>query len=256
MPENGTDHTNSLTEKTIEERMISFIIPIYNAEAYLRACVQSVLAQTVSDMEVLLIDDGSTDHSWLLAQEMASRDARVHAYRQVHAGQSVARNYGLGLSQGEFIAFLDADDALEPDWSERHLAAMDGVDYVQSGYKRILQDVVQCRKLPLHRYQFISPCMRLYRKTAIRHLSFKEGYIYEDVLFSVDLWLSGARSRLIRNTGYLYTLNPEGTTSRPHPEAQRKVFQVLREKAQAASLKNKLIIWYTIIRLHIHFILQ
>lgn len=236
--------------------MISFIVPIYNAEKYLNACVQSLLAQTVPEIEIILMDDGSTDGSGALAREWAKKDARVHAFRQIHAGQSAARNNGMSHARGEFIAFVDADDRIEPDWCARHLAAIDGVDYVQSGYKRILQDVVQCRKLPLHRYQFISPCMRLYRKTAIRHLSFKEGYIYEDVLFSVDLWLSGARSRLIRNTGYLYTLNPEGTTSRPHPEAQRKVFQVLREKAQAASLKNKLIIWYTIIRLHIHFILQ
>ena len=123
------------------------------------------------------------------------------------------------------------------------------VDYVQSGYTR---NGVQ--KTPSSVHQFTSPCMRLYRREAIAQLRFPEGMIYEDVLWSVDLWLSGATCRIIRYDGYHYTTNPESTTSRPHPEDQKILFCALRERYKNATLRGKLIIAYTICRLKIHFL--
>ena len=177
--------------------MISIIVPIYNAEHYLTACVESLLAQTYPDIEVALVDDSSTDGSLAIARAFAEQDQRVTVLQQPHAGQSVARNLGLTKTHGEYIAFVDADDRLEPDWCARHIAAIDGVDYVQSGYKRLHA------KTPRHPYQFTSPCMRLYRRETIAHLQFAPGFIYEDVLFSADLWLSNARCRRIDCTGHL-----------------------------------------------------
>ena len=248
--------------------MISIIVPIYNAEEYLKACIESLIGQTEKDLQFILVNDGSTDNSLIIAQSYAKQDSRIEVYSQPNAGQSAARNNGLKHAKGEYIAFVDADDALEPDWCERHLAAIDGVDYVQSGYKRChqssiinqqsaiinYQSSIINQKIPSHPYQFTSPCMRLYRRAAIGQLSFAEGYIYEDVLFSADLWLSGAHCRIIDYTGYLYTLNPKSTTSRPHHEARKRVLQVLRNKAHGASLRGKSIIWYTIIRLSSYFI--
>lgn len=236
--------------------MISFIVPIYNAEKYLNACVQSLLAQTVPEIEIILMDDGSTDGSGAIARAWADKDARVQLFRQTHAGQSVARNTGMKYAHGEFIAFVDADDTLQPDWSERHLNAIEGADYVQSGYRRIVNGVAGPCKLPRFRYQFISPCMRLYRRETVRGLQFAKGFIYEDVLFSVDMWLSGASGRTIRYAGYNYTYNPDSTTSRPHPEARQRVIRTLRQKAKGASAKGKMLIYYTILRLHTHFLLQ
>lgn len=230
--------------------MISIIVPIFNAEHYLKACVDSLLAQTYSDIEIALVDDSSTDGSFLLAQSLAKQDKRIMVLQQTHAGQSVARNLGMKNTHGEFIAFVDADDRLEPEWCARHIAAIDGVDYVQSGYKRL------SAKTPCHQYQFTSPCMRLYRREAIARLQFAPGFIYEDVLFSADLWLSNATYRCINYTGYIYTLNPTSTTSVPHPEARKEVIRTLREKAKVANLKGKMILWYTIIRLQCHFILR
>lgn len=241
--------------------MISIIVPIYNAEEYLQACIESLIRQTEEDLQLILVNDGSTDESLVIARSYAAQDARIEIYSQPHAGQSAARNNGLKHAKGEYIAFVDADDALEPDWCERHLAAIDGVDYVQSGYKRCQrsevsnqQSAIINQKIPSHPYQFTSPCMRLYRRAAIGQLSFAEGYIYEDVLFSADLWLSGAHCRIIDYTGYLYTLNPQSTTSRPHPEAQRRVISELKSRLHNASLRGKMIIYYTIIRLKLHFI--
>lgn len=98
--------------------------------------------------------------------------------------------------------------------------------------------------------------MRLYRRETIARLQFAPGFIYEDVLFSTDLWLSNATCRRIDYTGYIYTPNPNSTTSVPHPEARKEVVRTLREKAKVANLRGRMILWYTIIRLQCHFILR
>ena len=239
--------------------MISIIVPIYNAEAYLPKCLDSLLAQTTDErLQIILVDDASSDNSLAIAHRYAEKDARIEVYRQEHAGQSAARNLGLQHAQGDFIAFVDADDSIAPDWCERHLKAMEGVDYVQSGYKRVrnTDGAVLNTKLPKNRYQFTSPCMRLYRRKAIAGMRFEIGSIYEDVRFSTNLWLSDATCRLIRYTGYLYTLNPESTTSTRHPQDEQQLFQFLREKKKGQSLKNVLIIQYTIFRLKLHYCLH
>ncbi len=234
--------------------MISFIVPIYNAEPYLSACIESLLHQTEKELQIILVDDGSTDHCPVIAQRYAEQDQRVEVYRQTHAGQSAARNTGLTHAKGEYIAFLDADDTLEPDWCTRHLSSFADVDYIQSGYRRVQAGKGLYAKLPTHPFQFTSPCMRLYRRDAIEGMRFEEGMIYEDVIWSVDLWLRGLRCRMIPYTGYRYTLNPDSTTSRPNKQAQQLLMRTLRAKTRQASFKGKIIILYTLMRLHAHFL--
>lgn len=91
---------------------ISVIVPVYNAEKYLRRCVGSILAQTFTDFELLLVDDGSTDASGAICDEYASADARVRVFHKPNGGVSSARNLGLDNARGEWIAFADADDYL------------------------------------------------------------------------------------------------------------------------------------------------
>ena len=238
--------------------MISIIVPIYNAAEYLEMCVTSLLRQTEKELQIILVDDGSTDASLRVAEQIAKLDPRVLVLKQPHAGQSAARNRGLQHATGEYIAFVDADDSLEPDWCEKHMLAIEGVDYVQSGYKRVSNGpgTMENGKWPCHRYQFTSPCMRLYRREAIAGMQFTEGMIYEDVVWSVDLWLRDLRYRRIPYAGYLYTLNPKSTTSLRHPEAEQRVFAALKQRVPQASGLGKLIILYTIIRLKFHFIKQ
>lgn len=233
--------------------MISIIVPIYNASNYLTVCIESLLHQTVQNLQIIIVDDGSKDDSLTIAQTYALQDKRIEVYERPHAGQSAARNYGLQHAKGEYIAFLDADDALLPDWCEKHLNAITNVDYVQSGYTRIGENL-RTEKLPYFFFQFTVPWGRLYRHEAIKNLHFAEGYIYEDVLFSADLWLSGATYSMIHYTGYQYTQNPNSTTAKPHPEAQQRVLKALKKKARNASLKGKLIIYYTYVRLKLYFI--
>ena len=236
--------------------MISIIVPIYNAERYLEACLDSLLSQSEKELQILLVDDGSTDGSLAIAKEYAAKDTRVEVFHQSNAGQSAARNVGLQHVKGEFIAFVDADDKIAENWCERHLEAIEGADYIQSGYLRVEDGQTLEPQLPKHRYQFTSPCMRLYRREAIQDLRFEKGMIYEDVVWSVNLWLSGARCRIIPYCGYRYTANPHSTTSQRHPEAEKRVFGELKKRLPGASLKGKMIILYTIIRLKLHFIKQ
>lgn len=90
--------------------MISFIIPVYNVEPYLRKCLDSLLAQDYDDWEALIIEDGSTDHSGAICDEYAARDSRLRVYHKTNEGVSSARNFGLDNARGEWIWFVDSDD--------------------------------------------------------------------------------------------------------------------------------------------------
>lgn len=96
--------------------MISIIVPIYNAEQYLRRCIDSILAQSYTDFELLLIDDGSKDASGDICDEYAAKDTRVRVFHKENGGVSSARNLGLDNAQGEYITFCDADDHVSEDW--------------------------------------------------------------------------------------------------------------------------------------------
>ena len=95
--------------------MVSVIVPVYNAEQTIRRCVASILDQQFTDLELLLVDDGSTDGSGAICDEFAARDARVTAIHQKNAGVSAARNHALDLAQGVYLQFLDSDDWITPD---------------------------------------------------------------------------------------------------------------------------------------------
>ena len=98
---------------------ISVIVPVYNTEKYLHRCIDSVLAQTYKDFELLLIDDGSKDSSGAICDEYAARDSRVKVFHKENGGVSSARNAGLAIASGDWIMHLDGDDWIEPDMLER-----------------------------------------------------------------------------------------------------------------------------------------
>lgn len=95
--------------------MISIIVPIYNAEKYLHRCIDSILEQTFSDFELLLIDDGSTDQSGVICNKYALKDKRVRVVHQENGGEMAARAAGVRISSGKYLYFVDADDEIMPD---------------------------------------------------------------------------------------------------------------------------------------------
>lgn len=117
---------------------VSVIVPVYNVAPYLTQCIDSVLGQTFSDFELLLIDDGSTDQSPVICDSYAKRDVRLHVIHQPNRGLSAARNTGLSIARGEFVTFVDSDDWLDLDTLSRSLAAarQDEADVVLWAYIR------------------------------------------------------------------------------------------------------------------------
>lgn len=94
--------------------MISIIVPVYNAEKYLNRCISSLLNQTYYNLEIILVNDGSTDNSKKICENAAKKDSRVKVTNSVNEGVSLARNKGLKRASGDYVSFVDSDDYVEP----------------------------------------------------------------------------------------------------------------------------------------------
>ena len=121
---------------------ISIIVPVYKAEKYLNRCIDSLLAQTYTDFELILVDDGSPDNCGKICDDYAEKDSRVKVIHKENAGVSAARNSGIDVSSGKYIMFCDSDDTVEPDYLELMYTAAetDGTDIGVCGFRIILDD--------------------------------------------------------------------------------------------------------------------
>lgn len=95
--------------------LISIIVPVYNVESYLEQCIDSILAQTYKKLEIILVDDGSTDQSGKICDQYAEKDSRIHVVHKANGGLSSARNAGLKICHGDYLGFVDSDDYIDPD---------------------------------------------------------------------------------------------------------------------------------------------
>ena len=112
----------------MDNPLISVIIPVYNSEKYLERALDSVLNQTYKDLEIIVVDDGSTDGSGKIIAKYQKKDPRIISIRQKNSGQAAARNAGIRLAKGEFLAFLDGDDAYDKDFILKLLNGFDDDD--------------------------------------------------------------------------------------------------------------------------------
>lgn len=128
---------------------VSFVIPIYNAEQYLEDCLQSIIAQTSIDWECICVNDGSSDRSLAIIEQWAANDSRFRVYTQYNQGPSVARNFGIGVANGDFLSFVDADDVLRPNYLETLVRMMEQEDLDVAGCAYELSDSHKVKK-----YQF------------------------------------------------------------------------------------------------------
>ena len=235
---------------------ISVIVPIYNAEKYLAKCIESLIHQTYRALQIILIDDGSTDNSLTIAQDYAAQDARIAIYSQPNKGQAAARNNGLQYARGEWISFVDADDYLDADFYQTLLAHCNQQDIVHFGFRRVTTDSrLVYTRYPKFHYRYTTPWTRLIRRQWLmdKQITFPEGMFYEDVVFTMDIWLQKPRQVIVPYVGYNYVLNPTSTTSTEHKEDKQRLFHILRSKRATVSFWRKVLIVYTIIRLKLHF---
>lgn len=179
---------------------VSVIVPIYNVEKYLNRCVDSILAQTWSDFELILIDDGSSDRSGVICDEYAQKDGRVRVIHKENGGVSSARNAGLDAAEGELVAFVDSDDYVDERYLEE-LTAPDG-DLIVCRVHKILTDGTQEPHCPsrtgteeinaviLFTEGFLNTVWgKLFKKEIIEqhHIRFQEDMTYgEDAMFALN----------------------------------------------------------------------
>lgn len=212
---------------------ISVIVPVYNAEEYLADCVESLLSQTFSDFEVILVDDGSPDHSGSLCDGYAAKYDHIFAIHQENRGQSAARNHAMTLARGQWICFVDSDDLIHPLMLELlYRAARDsGAAIAMCGMLEELtlpeefhrerdpvfdtlpmDEETLLRLYDAGEYPGWVACAKLIRKELIVHYPFREGRVYEDNE-AVCRWICEAGS-LVRTKEqlYFYRGNPDSTT--------------------------------------------
>lgn len=205
----------------MESKLLSVIVPVYNAERYLVRCVDSILAQTFTDFELILVDDGSSDGSGALCDEYARHDARVRVIHQANAGPGAARNAGLDAARGEWIGFVDSDDWIDDNHFESLLLAaqenaadISACGVIDEGKHRSYSwnrhDIRDCKKtisdLLLNRVHGALYCYlirhELFSKNKIR---FPEGInICEDVIVLLLLLVASPKTAYVDIYSYHY----------------------------------------------------
>ena len=115
---------------------VSIIVPVYNVEKYLKRCIDSLINQTLKDIEIIVVDDGSTDNSGQIIKKYQEKNSNIKYYKKENGGLSDARNYGMKYAQSEYIAFLDSDDFVDKTMYEKmyNKAIEDNADYVECDF--------------------------------------------------------------------------------------------------------------------------
>lgn len=190
-----------------QDILLSVIVPIYNIEDCLERCVNSIRGQTWKNLEILLVDDGSTDSTGLLCDRLAKEDERIRVFHKENGGSSSARNLGIREAKGDWLGFVDSDDWIEPQMYERLLEAAlaNGTDIAQAsrdeidekGNRRpdvctpppelkVCPSYVFLRELLLHRGDS-SFCTKLVKRRLFENRCFPEGKLNEDFYLLVDM---------------------------------------------------------------------
>lgn len=219
--------------------LISVIIPVYNAEKYLRRCLDSVVAQTYRNLEIICVDDGSVDESGKICDQYAVRDARIKVVHQENQGLSAARNRGLDLAEGEYIAFVDSDDYILEDMYKKMLDKLlnYNVDLCMCQWQYEFSDgrqvvkreniapTIYGRKTSLEFARFlymgnyengvaVAAWNKLYRRALLDKIRF-EGRIHEDEAFSGRIMAKNISVYVMEEQFYVYAQNGDSLTNKP-----------------------------------------
>jgi len=215
--------------------MISVIVPVYNVEKYLTKCIDSIIAQTYKDIELILVDDGSPDDCPKICDEYAEKDSRIRVIHKENGGVSTARNVGLKIARGEYIGFVDPDDYIDEAMYENMLSAMEttnsdmaicGYEYVNENneidknrtYVVAPNEILDRKKL-FEEYTNMPPTVRhgvvnkLFKKCILKDLLFPEEiHSAEDVLFLLKYSVQIKQAVFVRKPLY-YNLVREGSAT-------------------------------------------
>lgn len=229
------------------EKLLSVIIPIYNVEQYLDRCMESIVNQTYKNLEIIMVDDGSPDNCPKLCDEWAKRDNRIIVIHKQNGGLSDARNMGLSIATGEYIAFVDSDDFVDLDMYRTMIEALERTDSDISTCGRYLyrngeisERYTSCKEMLLTATQAICELLRgglieeaawdkVYKKDLFNGIVFPVGEINEDLPIMPHLF---ERANKIVCTGkpfYYYCANTGSITHEPYDEKKRIVIKHIKE---------------------------
>ena len=222
--------------------MISVIVPVYNVEEYLEKCLESIQHQTYTDIEVILVNDGSTDSSKEICERFCQVDSRFRLINQENQGQSVARNRGVKESVGQYILFVDSDDVINTNVLEVLLPYMKtDVDIVECRMTRNKEEFYlnkistivfegNAKEAILNCIEFkevkFCPVTKLYTREIVEKIPFLEGYIYEDVFTGINYLKHIRKIVVIDYIGYYYRVHANSTMTKSFNEKDLDIFKV------------------------------
>ena len=203
---------------------ISIIVPVYQVEALLDRCIKSLVAQTYSNLEIILVDDGSPDNCPAICDSWAAKDNRIHVIHKANGGLSDARNAGMAIARGDYIGFVDSDDWIAEDMYEKlyDKAICDNCDITACAVELQYEDGTpscmlthnsqeavytrtQAMEELLRERELLQPVWyKLYRTDIIRGLEFPTGKVHEDVFWSYRAIAAADRVGVICDVGYYY----------------------------------------------------
>ena len=259
----------------IEEPLVSIIVPCYNAEKYIGACVKSVIMQTYENWECLLINDGSSDKTLDFLTDFESKDDRIHVFTQENLGLSATRNKGIENAKGEFLFFLDQDDILSIDALVALVSSFNNNDiitgitvtttFVNEKINKVSQLLHPKEgEITFENKNFdvlvrtmevgLKPVAqnRLYRKKFIdeNQLRFKDGILHEDELWFFETMLCARNVKFINEETYFYRIDNQDSITKNlgdrNLESYIKVMQEIVEKYSVNSKFDVIATWYAV----------
>lgn len=231
---------------------ISVIVPVYNVQRYLRRCVDSILSQTFSDLEVILVDDGSPDRCGAICDEYAAADPRVKVIHKPNGGLSSARNAGIEAAAGEYLAFVDSDDWLDADMFEQlhRLCTARGAQIAECSYRSIYRDTVT-EETPctagvieagpseairgILEWKHFKPVAwnKLYHRSVIGSTRYPEGWLHEDEFTTYKFFAAAKKLVYLDVSKYNYDRSrTDSITGEAFREANLDSCFALRERRE------------------------
>ena len=187
----------------MNKEKVSIIIPVYNSEKYIGRCIDSILNQTYTNYELILIDDGSTDNSLKILNDYKKKDNRIRVYSQKNKGVAITRNRGIKLSNGQYICFIDNDDYIENKYLENLVSNCCNNDFVIGGYKRVSDDKILFKKklknTNFSKFENVAPWGKLIKKSYLinNKIEFFSFPIGEDIIFNIKLFSLTTKFKII-----------------------------------------------------------
>lgn len=215
---------------------ISVIIPVYNTQEYLRDCVDSILNQTLADLEIILINDGSTDDSGKIIGEYVKKHPnKIRDLSLINGGQGRARNFGIDMARGEYLSFIDSDDYLEP-WALEHMyaaAVENGADIVvcdmekrfDDGRREYVKAALQDDPLA----SAGSSSNKIFRTETVGDIRFPVGLWYEDFAFSAKLLLKSKKTVFVNEPLYIYRCGQSSTMNNNNARKNLDILKIMQE---------------------------